>query len=114
MQLPQEPIERLLNFSEGMGATGETYIVGHDLLMRNQSRFISTPTLLTKRVATPAVREGLKGRAGAKRIKDYRGVPVFSVWAPIEFGGKHGVLIAEIDEQEVLSKAGWGKWLTWR
>jgi methyl-accepting chemotaxis protein len=114
MQLPREPIEQLLNFSEGMGATGETYIVGHDLLMRNQSRFIDKPTLLTKTVATPAVREGLKGRAGARRIEDYRGVPVFSVWAPIEFGGKRGVLIAEIDEQEVLSNAGWAKWLTWR
>lgn len=114
VQLPRESIQRLLNFSEGMGATGETYVVGPDALMRSQSRFTSQSTILKQKVDTLAVREGLKGRTGAKRITDYRGVPVLSVWSPFDLDGKRWVLIAEIDEQEVLSDANWEVYDSWR
>ncbi len=38
LQIPTERIVEIMNFRGGMGATGETYLVGEDLLMRSNSR----------------------------------------------------------------------------
>jgi len=103
VQLPAGPINAILRFAEGMGETGETYIVGNDLMMRSQSRFSKDPTLLTVKVDTPSVRKGIAGLDGSHVIADYRGVPVLSHFSPIEFGGPKWVLLAEIDEAEVVA-----------
>jgi methyl-accepting chemotaxis protein len=103
VQLPAKPINDILRYTEGMGETGETYIVGNDMMMRSQSRFSNESTLLETKVDTLSVRRGLNGFDGAHIIPDYRGVPVLSVFSPIDFGGEPWVLLAEIDEAEVLA-----------
>jgi methyl-accepting chemotaxis protein len=105
VQIPAEPLNDLLYFTAGMGASGETYLVGPDGLMRSQSRFSEKPTNLEVTVASASVGEGQSGKSGAKIVKDYRGIPVLSVFAPVDFGGHAFVLLAEIDEAEVLSAA---------
>jgi methyl-accepting chemotaxis protein len=104
VQIPPEPLNELMHFTGGMGTTGETYLVGPDGLMRSQSRFIEDKTLLETRVESASVRKGTKGKKGAHVTEDYRGVPVLSVYAPINFGGQPWVLLAEIDRTEVLAK----------
>jgi methyl-accepting chemotaxis protein len=103
VQLPAKPINDILRYTGGMGETGETYIVGNDMTMRSQSRFSNESTLLETKVDTLSVRRGLNGFDGAHIIPDYRGVPVLSVFSPIDFGGEPWVLLAEIDEAEVLA-----------
>lgn len=102
VQIPSEPLNELMHFTAGMGATGETYLVGPDSLMRSQSRFTDTPTLLETKVDNASVRDGKEGKTGAHIVADYRGTPVLSVYAPVDFGGQPFVLLAEIDEAEVL------------
>ena len=104
IELLAGPINDLLHFTAGMGETGETYLVGNDRLMRSQSRFIRESTLLSQRVDTPSVSSALAGFAGAQLIEDYRGVPVLSVYSPVDFGGQPWVLLAEIDHAEILSQ----------
>jgi len=104
VQIPSEPLNELMHFTAGMGATGETYLVGPDQLMRSQSRFTTTPTLLETKVDNASVRDGEKGNSGAHIVADYRGTPVLSVYAPVDFGGQPFVLLAEIDEAEVLGE----------
>ncbi|MGI9384159.1 MAG: cache domain-containing protein [Methyloligellaceae bacterium] len=104
VQLPADPINAILRFTGGMGKTGETYIVGNDETMRSQSRFSTESTLLKTKVATASVSQGLAGFRGNHVIPDYRGVPVLSVFSPVDFGGPPWVLLAEIDEAEVLAR----------
>ncbi len=104
VQIPAEPLNELMHFTAGMGETGETYLVGKDAMMRSQSRFIATPTLLATKVDNDSVKDGEKGKSGAQIVADYRGIPVLSVYAPVDFGGQPWVLLAEIDEAEVLSE----------
>jgi methyl-accepting chemotaxis protein len=104
VQIPAEPLNELMHFTSGMGATGETYLVGPDGLMRSQSRFVSEPTLLSTKVDNASVRSGKEGKSGAHIVEDYRGVPVLSVYAPVNFGGQPWILLAEIDRDEVLSR----------
>lgn len=104
VQIAAEPLNEIMQVTTGMGATGETYLVGPDGLMRSQSRFISTPTLLATEVDNGSVQEGFAGNSGAHVVPDYRGVPVLSVYAPIDFGGQPWILLAEIDQAEVLER----------
>jgi methyl-accepting chemotaxis protein len=102
VQIPAEPLNELMQFTAGMGTTGETYLVGPDGLMRSQSRFIEAPTLLEVEVDNLAVHKGMAGKSGARIVKDYRGIDVLSVYAPVNFGGQPWILLAEIDRDEAV------------
>lgn len=104
VQIQAEPLNDLMHFTAGMGASGETYLVGSDGLMRSQSRFTAGPTLLSTKVDNASTRQGLDGKSGAHIIDDFRGTPVLSVYAPVSFGGQPWVLLAEIERDEVLGK----------
>ena len=103
VQIPAEPLNELMHFTAGMGKTGETYLVGPDGLMRSQSRFIETPTLLETEVDNMSVHEGMAGKSGARIVKDYRGIDALSVYAPVNFGGQSWILLAEIDREEAVA-----------
>lgn len=61
-QLPTARIVEIMNYTSGMGRSGETYLVGEDLLMRSNSRFVKESTILRQRVDTPHGSPGSKGR----------------------------------------------------
>ncbi|UTW57088.1 methyl-accepting chemotaxis protein [Kordiimonas sp. SCSIO 12603] len=102
-QMPIERIDGIMQKSEGMGESGETYIVGTDNLMRSNSRFSEESTILDpeKRVVGATVSGALAGRAGLEVVEDYRGIDVVSAYAPIEFLGTKWALLAEIDVAEM-------------
>lgn len=102
VRYPGRSIDDILAYTAGMAQTGQTYLVGNDLKMRSQSRFIDEPTMLRTPVDTKAVREALGGFSGALTGRDYRGVRVLSVYSGLDSGGPPWVLIAERDEAEVL------------
>ncbi|OOE38975.1 hypothetical protein BZG06_16000 [Salinivibrio kushneri] len=101
-QLPIEPINKIMQVTAGMGATGETYLVGSDLLMRSNSRFLDHNNILKTRVDTVPSRDGLQGSSGTGLFTDYRGRRVYSAYAPISFKGIKWVMIAEVDQDEVF------------
>jgi methyl-accepting chemotaxis protein len=104
VRYPGRSIDDILAYTAGMGETGQTYLVGNDLKMRSQSRFIDAPTMLRTVVDTEAVREALGGFSGSLTGRDYRGVRVLSVYSGLDSGGPPWVLIAERDEAEVLGQ----------
>ncbi len=113
---------------EGLGRTGETYIVGDDFRMRNDSRFfIQDPagyiarlqrsgadsalirqiqsrssSILLQEVRTDASRAALEGTTDTRIIDDYRGVPVLSSFAPLAIPGVHWVMLSEMDASEAF------------
>ena len=106
-QMPIGRINAVMQRSEGMGESGETYIVGADYLMRNDSRFLKEgeTSILKQEVRTPTVETGLAGKSGVEEIEDYRGVWVLSAFKPIEFQGVKWVVVGEIDSDEVFAAA---------
>lgn len=116
----------------GLGTSGATYLVGHDLLMRNNNRLLiedkttylnairnthiapqTIATIETKNtsiglqpVDTPATRSALSGVTGFRIFPDYRNVSVLSAYAPIEIPGLSWALMAEIDETEAFGPIG--------
>lgn len=101
-QMPIHPLDIVMQVTAGMGKTGETYLVGSDLLMRSNSRFFQDNSILKMKVDRWAVQQALLGESGVDIIQDYRGIPVFSAYAPIDFFSSKWIMIAEIDESEVM------------
>ena len=99
-----DEINDILGYVDGMGKTGETYVVGNDLRMRSQSRFISKPTMLKTVVDTEPANNSLGGFSGAITGRTYRPVQVLSVYSGLDVGGPLWGLIAEMAESEVVEK----------
>ncbi len=101
-QMPIARINNVMQVSAGLGETGETYIVGADQLMRSDSRFSEESTILKTKVPAKTIEAAMNGEDGVQIVEDYRGVPVFSAYGPIDFAGTRWAVLAEIDEAEVL------------
>jgi methyl-accepting chemotaxis protein len=110
-QFPIDRLNAIMLERDGMGETGETYLVGEDGLMRSDS-YLNPDELSvvasfanpeTGSVDTPAVQQALAGDSGETVIEDYRGQPVFSAFRPLMVGGLNWALLAEIDQSEALA-----------
>lgn len=133
----QMPVDRINNImtnnqqwaNVGLGESGETYIVGDDNLIRNQSRFfiddrdnyfrlieelgVSVLTIermknlasviRLQRINTPGTEAALSGEEGTMIFPDYRGVSVLSSYRPLDIPGLNWVIMSEIDEQEAFA-----------
>jgi len=92
----------LENSSEnGLGETGESYLVGRDYYMRSDSRFIPK-SLMKQIVKTTASLNAIGGKQGIEIINDYRNIPVLSSYSQLNSHGIKWVIIAEIDLKEAM------------
>jgi anti-anti-sigma regulatory factor/HAMP domain-containing protein len=132
----QMPVDRINDImtngadwrSVGLGETGETYIVGEDLTLRNQPRFLiedkenylkqiaalGVPDSTVSRIASlnnaiglQSVRtEGsvaaLAGETDTRVFDDYRGVRVLSAFKPLDIVDVNWAILSEIDESEAF------------
>jgi methyl-accepting chemotaxis protein len=110
-QFPMQIVNSIMQERSGMGETGETYLVGSDLLMRSDSYLDPENHSVTAsfrnpekgRVDTKASRAALKGDPGKGIVVDYNGNPVLSAYTPMTFDDLHWALMAEIDEAEAFA-----------
>jgi len=109
----------------GFGESGEIYIVGPDNTLRSDSRFFvenkqgyidtlkdkgidawkeierKNTSIALQPVNTIGSKQALSGVTGFDSFTDYRGVEVFSAYAPIDVGGSlNWAIISEIDVDE--------------
>lgn len=102
LQISNEIINEIMQQKAGLGESGETYLVGEDLLLRSDSRFSKEPTVLQQEIKTEASTEVLNGLSNDKIIKDYRGIDVLSSYNTLKLPGLNWGIIAEIDEAEIM------------
>ncbi len=134
-QMPIDKINDIMTNKQnwnnvGLGNTGETYIVGEDYKIRNQSRFLIEDSvdyfkmlsdigedkktiaqiknyhssIGLQTVKTTGTEEALKGVNDTKIFPDYRGVSVLSAYKPLSIPDMHWVLMSEIDEEEAFEQ----------
>jgi PAS domain S-box-containing protein len=114
--------------SVGLGESGETYLVGQDLTLRNQSRFLiedresylrmvletGAPENQVEKirafnssiglqiVETVGTESALRGEEGTGIFNDYRGIPVLSAYKPLDLADVRWGIMSEIDEAEAF------------
>ncbi|MDX9819292.1 MAG: cache and HAMP domain-containing protein, partial [Desulfococcus multivorans] len=111
LQISLSAVNQIMQGREGLGRTGETYLVGSDRLMRSDSLLDpashSVKTSFEQphegSVDTLASRNALAGRTGQNVITGYLGKPVLSSYSPLEIEGLNWAIIAEIDVAEAFS-----------
>ena len=108
LQISTGEINAIMQEKVGMGKSGESYLVGPDLMMRSDSRFENESTLLKTKVDTAAVRRALEDKKGIDVIEDYRGVKVLSCYSHLGLNEELGMdfdwaIVSEIDEAEAFS-----------
>ena len=113
----------------GMGDSGETYMVGSDLTLKSESRFlIESPSQYLDLMAnlnmgdkliseiknagsaigrqiidTKSTQKAINGDSGSSIIKDYRNISVLSAFKPLKIKDVDWAIISEIDEDEAFS-----------
>ena len=90
------------NPATGLGESGESYLVGEDLLMRSESRFQKN-TVMNVVVNTEGVRSAFQNKSDTDVILDYRGIDVLSSYCKLDIQGLDWVLLAEIDLDEAIA-----------
>lgn len=136
LQLPADELNKVVTGNhnwkqDGLGKTGETYLVGSDLLMRSVSRFLiedkkrylanlrsrGTPdsdirlidqlntTILLQKLDTQAARSALSGDTGTKVVKDYRGANVLISYSPLSIEGLNWGIVTKQDLAEAYQPA---------
>ena len=111
LQISLSAVNSIMQEREGLGRTGETYVVGSDQLMRSDSLLdpdfhgvkISFEKPRECKVDTLASRNALAGQTGQDVINGYLGNPVLSSYSPLNIKGLNWAIIAEIDVAEAFS-----------
>ncbi len=134
LRLPIEPISNALSGdrqweAEGLGKTGEVYLVGPDLTMRNDSRFLIEDraaflaTLRRSRLTTrtvdtieklgttimvvplddDAAKAALRGESGLMAINAYRAVPALMAYGPVDLDSLRWGVVAKMDVAEAMA-----------
>lgn len=114
-RIPLEQINKIMHQREGMGQTGETYLVGTDYLMRsdawldqtNHSVSASFSGSVEKNgVKTEALESAIQGLSGSLIGSAYNGKQKLTVYSPVTITERISwVLIAEIDLDEAFAAA---------
>jgi signal transduction histidine kinase len=104
LQVPIKAINEIMledNSENGLGRSGEIYLVGPDSLMRSNSRFIRN-SVLNISVNTISVRNAFRNQVGSSLIDDYRTIAVLSSYDRLNIPGLDWVIMAEIDYDEAM------------
>ncbi len=114
--------------NDGLGNSGETYLVGSDYKMRSASRFLIEDkegylsalssigignetinkisqletSILTAPVETEASKKAVAGNDGEEIVLDYRGIPVLSAYSHLSIEGLNWAILSEIDDEEAF------------
>ena len=111
LQISLAPINAIMNLREGMGNSGESYLVGPDLLLRsdtfldpeNHSVVSSFANPEMGSVNTAAAKAALAGETASKLVADYKGDTVLSAYTQIKVDGINWALLVDIHESEAFS-----------
>ena len=104
LQIPIHDINNIMledSPENGLGKSGEVYLVGDDYLMRSNSRFIPNSVLNTT-VKTISAFNAFKDKIGSSLIDDYRTVACLSSFDRLSIHGLNWAIIAEIDYSEAM------------
>jgi methyl-accepting chemotaxis protein len=104
-QMPIDRIDAVMGSVAGLGETGESVIVGADLLARNNTRFYKQ-AILKRKMDEPAIREALAGTDGLAMTHNADGVEYVTALKRFAFLGsnfalKTSVSLAEVEQPVV-------------
>lgn len=104
-QLPISRLDALMQHEVGLGVSGESYLVGSDLLLRSNLRHSDEATLLKLKVDNAATRDAVANKSGIDMAIGAGGHPAVKAYDTFQFlGVRYGIVIEE-DTAELFAPA---------
>jgi methyl-accepting chemotaxis protein len=103
VQMPVAAINSMMQNKSNLGATGESFFVGEDHLLRNDSSFSDADDTLTTTYDNAIVNAALGGQVASGVTTDYRGQPMLATAVPVEFNGARWAMVTTISEAEAFA-----------
>ena len=111
IQLSIDALNTIMDERSGMGKSGESYLVGDDYLMRSDSlndpqhhsviESFRHPDQGSARTASSVA--AMAGKSGHDIVKDFKGIPVLSSYAPLDVDGLKWGIVTEISKSEAYA-----------
>ena len=101
--LPPHGIDDAMASRNGLGETGEAFIVGGDRLLRSDSIFTDQNDTLVAEFASPEVDAALSGRTGQGTLPNYRGMEMLATAVPVNVLGHEWALVTVIGTGEAMA-----------
>ncbi|HPF70407.1 MAG TPA: cache domain-containing protein [Candidatus Krumholzibacteria bacterium] len=105
MQCAVNKINRIFARDAGLGATGEVFLVNRQHQMLTDSRLRPEPSILRRHLSRGNIEAKFAERKGHKVVTDYRGYRALTSFEVCPVMGTEWLLIAKIDEDEVVTGA---------
>jgi methyl-accepting chemotaxis protein len=102
VELPLAQVDLAMASRNGLGETGETFLVGRDLLFRSDSSFTDAADFLVTTYDSAPLQEALAGRVG-QGYSTYRGMTMLTTAVPVAYMDYSGALVSVISTDEVLA-----------
>jgi len=107
LQLPTEPINRIVQKRDGMGKTGETYLVGKHgdkIALRSDMKTIGEGKFVIGHdIKTPYIEEALGGKEAQGVYTDSAGNLVMVAYDPLKIEGFTWACISKINLEEAIA-----------
>ncbi|MEJ2000191.1 MAG: methyl-accepting chemotaxis protein [Maritimibacter sp.] len=100
-QLVTTHLTDITNVPDGLGESGEAYVVGPDYLMRTDSRFSDAPTAMAQEARNAGVEAALAGEEGVMTTTGLDGNEVLMAYRPLRVFGQNWAIIVERDTAEI-------------
>lgn len=104
LQISPDAINKIMlesNPEDGLGTSGESYLIGNDRYFRSESRFTKN-SVLRLQTQSAAALSVLAGQTNTTECNDYRGIHVLSSFTQLKVPGLQWNILAEIDYQEAM------------
>lgn len=105
LQCTVDKLNRIFDREDFLGRTGEVFLVNHDRLMLTDSRFRADTSVLRQHLSASNIAAKFGERRGHKIIRDYRGQRALTSFEVVPVMGHEWLLVAKIDEDEVVTRA---------
>ncbi len=108
VQASIDQINFIMQERTGLGRTGESYLVGEDLMFRSDSIHVAESTIMNPafRVESEGAQKALQGETGQGIIRNFRNEYVLASWTPIRIQDLTWAMISEIDVTEAFIPQG--------
>jgi hypothetical protein len=105
LQCTVDKLNRIFDRGIDLGETGEVFLVSRGRLMLTNSRFQAANSILAQHLSEANISAKFAEGQGNKIVTDYRGERALTSFEVVPVLGTQWLLIAKIDEDEVISRA---------
>ena len=104
LQFSINKINDIFSVEDGLGRTGEVFLVNQDCYMLTDSKFLAGSTVLKKHLSKKNIQSKFEEDEGHKVVIDYRGYRSITSFKVVSVLGSKWLLIAKIDEDELITE----------